>query len=178
MPFALPIDSAEDASGPRWRVSPFGYSRINACSRLPETFRSDPRPSSALGAKASTVSPCSFLRDTENTILFLSLVSHLSQHFFINGYFRCAFASLFLHPYLLVKVRTRFLASWRPLTGLFHHPPFFCRRGRTPVNVFGFIDKPARLTAGLVHLPADCLRIQLSVDRKSLQTLLLNNSSL
>ena len=80
----------------------------------------------------------------------------------------------FLHPYLLVKVRTRFLASWRPLTGLFHHPPFFCRRGRTPVNVFGFFDKPARLTAGLVLLPADCLRIQLSVDRKSLQTLLLN----
>jgi hypothetical protein len=38
------------------RVSPFGYSRINACSQLPETFRRLPRPSSALGAKAST--PC------------------------------------------------------------------------------------------------------------------------
>ena len=38
------------------RVSPFGHLRINVCSRLPEAFRSLPRPSSALGAKAST--PC------------------------------------------------------------------------------------------------------------------------
>ena len=37
------------------RVSPFGYLRINACLRLPEAFRSLPRPSSTLGAKASTV---------------------------------------------------------------------------------------------------------------------------
>ena len=36
------------------RVSPFGHLRINVCSRLPEAFRSLPRPSSALGAKAST----------------------------------------------------------------------------------------------------------------------------
>ena len=35
-------------------VSPFGYLRINACSQLPEAFRCLPRPSSALGAKAST----------------------------------------------------------------------------------------------------------------------------
>jgi hypothetical protein len=39
------------------RVSPFGYLRINVCSRLPEAFRSLPRPSSALGAKASTSCP-------------------------------------------------------------------------------------------------------------------------
>jgi hypothetical protein len=39
------------------RVSPFGHSRINACSQLPETFRRLPRPSSALGAKASTSCP-------------------------------------------------------------------------------------------------------------------------
>ena len=38
------------------RVSPFGHSRITACSQLPETFRRLPRPSSAPGAKAST--PC------------------------------------------------------------------------------------------------------------------------
>ena len=38
------------------RVSPFGYPRIDACSQLPEAFRRLPRPSSALGAKAST--PC------------------------------------------------------------------------------------------------------------------------
>src|SRR3954470_23015300 len=39
------------------RVSPFGRSRINACSQLPGTYRSLPRPSSALGAKASTSCP-------------------------------------------------------------------------------------------------------------------------
>ena len=39
------------------RVSPFGYPRINACLRLPEAYRSLPRPSSALNAKASTVRP-------------------------------------------------------------------------------------------------------------------------
>jgi hypothetical protein len=38
------------------RVSPFGYPWINACSQLPRAFRRLPRPSSALGAKAST--PC------------------------------------------------------------------------------------------------------------------------
>ena len=39
-------------------VSPFGDPRINACSRLPKAFRSVPRPSSPLGAKASTRCPC------------------------------------------------------------------------------------------------------------------------
>ena len=38
-------------------VVPFGYPRINACSRLPMAFRSVPRPSSPLGAKASTKCP-------------------------------------------------------------------------------------------------------------------------
>ncbi len=37
--------------------SPFGYPRINACSRLPMAFRSVPRPSSPPGAKASTECP-------------------------------------------------------------------------------------------------------------------------
>ena len=41
---------------PMW-VSPFGHRRIIACSRLPDAFRSVPRPSSPPGAKASTVSP-------------------------------------------------------------------------------------------------------------------------
>ena len=39
------------------RVSPFGHLRIDVCSRLPGAFRSLPRPSSALGAKASTSCP-------------------------------------------------------------------------------------------------------------------------
>jgi hypothetical protein len=46
-----------DAVGLRRQVFPFGDPRIDACTRLPEAYRSVPRPSSALGAKASTVSP-------------------------------------------------------------------------------------------------------------------------
>ena len=38
----------------RW-VAPFGHPRIKACLRLPEAYRSLPRPSSLPGAKASTV---------------------------------------------------------------------------------------------------------------------------
>ena len=38
-------------------VAPFGYPRINACSRLPVAFRSVPRLSSPPGAKASTECP-------------------------------------------------------------------------------------------------------------------------
>ena len=39
-------------------VSPFGNPRIKACSRLPPAYRSVPRPSSPLSAKASTRYPC------------------------------------------------------------------------------------------------------------------------
>ena len=38
-------------------VSPFGHPRINDRSHLPAAFRSVPRPSSPLGAKASTERP-------------------------------------------------------------------------------------------------------------------------
>jgi hypothetical protein len=37
------------------RVSPFGYRRLGACTRLPDAFRSVPRPSSALVTQASPV---------------------------------------------------------------------------------------------------------------------------
>ena len=43
------------------RVSPFGNPRIKACSQLPTAYRSVPRPSSPLGAKASTRCPCQTL---------------------------------------------------------------------------------------------------------------------
>ena len=43
------------------RVSPFGCLRFIACLRLPVAFRSLPRPSSALGARASTL--CSYSLD-------------------------------------------------------------------------------------------------------------------
>ena len=94
VPFSPPIYSAADDGGSLHRVSPFGYLRLNACSRLLAAFRSDPRPSSALGAKASTVSPCSFARDTENSILFLLfllfwLASYAPCIFFLVSIFAC-----------------------------------------------------------------------------------------
>jgi hypothetical protein len=46
-----------DGDTPKGWVAPFGYPRINACSRLPVAFRSVPRPSSPPGAKASTECP-------------------------------------------------------------------------------------------------------------------------
>ena len=39
------------------RVAPFGNPRISACLRLPEAYRSLPRPSSPSRAKASTMCP-------------------------------------------------------------------------------------------------------------------------
>jgi hypothetical protein len=39
------------------RVSPFGHRRITGCVLLPDAFRSLPRPSSPVRAKASTVRP-------------------------------------------------------------------------------------------------------------------------
>ncbi len=46
----------------KWGVSPFGYPRINDRSHLPAAFRSVPRPSSPLGAKASTI--CSYFNSS------------------------------------------------------------------------------------------------------------------
>ena len=45
-----------NASSMHW-VVPFGNLRINACMQLPEAYRSLPRPSSPLSAKASTIRP-------------------------------------------------------------------------------------------------------------------------
>ena len=50
------MDSAHDTPSRGW-VAPFGDPRIKARSRLPGACRSVPRPSSPLGAKASTRCP-------------------------------------------------------------------------------------------------------------------------
>ena len=50
------------AGSPCGGVSPFGHPRINDRSHLPAAFRSVPRPSSPLGAKAST--KCPYMLDT------------------------------------------------------------------------------------------------------------------
>ena len=39
------------------RVSPFGHLRIKSCLHLPGAYRSLPRPSSPIDAKASTIRP-------------------------------------------------------------------------------------------------------------------------
>ena len=48
--------SCKSDRGSLCRVSPFGHPGIGARSQLPRAFRSVPRPSSALSAKASSVS--------------------------------------------------------------------------------------------------------------------------
>ena len=55
VPSACTMDSCMGDSSSNCRVSPFGYQGIYACLRLPLAFRSLPRPSSALGALASTL---------------------------------------------------------------------------------------------------------------------------
>ena len=52
----------------RW-VSPFGNHRIKGCSRLPGAYRSVPRPSSPLNAKASTRSPYALDRSQQNSCM-------------------------------------------------------------------------------------------------------------
>src|SRR5262249_59287346 len=52
----LCIQFSDTALSAQW-VPPFGNLRINACLRLPEAYRSLPRPSSPSIAKASIVSP-------------------------------------------------------------------------------------------------------------------------
>ena len=44
------------------RVTPFGHLRINSCLQIPGAYRSLPRPSSLLEAKASSVRSCSLSR--------------------------------------------------------------------------------------------------------------------
>jgi hypothetical protein len=56
--FASGSNEPDDGVHPR-RVSPFGHPRIKACLRLPEAYRSLPRPSSPACAKASTACPYS-----------------------------------------------------------------------------------------------------------------------
>ena len=57
------------------QVPPFGYLRIYACLQLPAAFRSWPRPSSVVGAQASTLSP--FLFTPNLKIHIKSFKSHM-----------------------------------------------------------------------------------------------------
>jgi hypothetical protein len=67
VPSSETMDSSQGDRTSFYRVSPFGYLRLNVCLRLPVAFRSLPRPSSAIGARASTL--CSFQLDPLQTSL-------------------------------------------------------------------------------------------------------------
>ena len=79
-----------------YRVSPFGHPRLNACFRLPSAFRRLLRPSSAVGARASTL--CSSLLDLAS-FLFRSDSSSLSRRYYSQT-FVDKFAS---YPYFLIS---------------------------------------------------------------------------
>ena len=82
------------------RVSTFGYQRFDVCLRLPVAFRSLPRPSSVLGALASTLCSSSldyvFLRPTSFSVSSTST------------YFDWSFDSL--SSCAVVKIRPRHLS--------------------------------------------------------------------
>ena len=74
---------ADIQSSTGW-VAPFGHLRITGCLRLPEAFRSLPRPSSPMGAKASPV-----------YAYFFSLLAQRTQ-----GYASSALVTLYLTRFL------------------------------------------------------------------------------
>ena len=77
-------------------VSPFGHPRINDRSHLPAAFRSVPRPSSPLGAKAST--KCPLLLDTrispQPSLARRPLIPHATPNLFGPGRRRLDFRIL------------------------------------------------------------------------------------
>ena len=85
------MDSCKRSKSSTYWVSPFGYHGISACLRLPHAFRSLPRPSSALGALASTLCSCSL-----DFFVILRLrynFSGLLTFFFATGLLRLSFSS-------------------------------------------------------------------------------------
>ena len=79
------------------QVFPFGYLRVSACLQLVVAFRSLPRPSSALSAKASTVCPYSL--DLLSSILMAGPSSSLfrNSRFSVRNCFLLLFQKNFFH---------------------------------------------------------------------------------
>ena len=75
------------------RVPPFGYPRIVACLQLPVAFRSWPRPSSAVGALASTL--CSSSLDFFVAFLLRPTKLNMSFRFFFSLRFRFGLFRIF-----------------------------------------------------------------------------------
>ncbi len=71
------MDSDHDPS--KRGVAPFGHLGIKACSRLPQDFRSVPRPSSPPSAKAST--RCPSLAQSQNSRQSSVIRRQISDHY-------------------------------------------------------------------------------------------------
>ena len=99
---------------PKGWVAPFGYPRINACSRLPVAFRSVPRPSSPPGAKASTECP-SLARD-RNTSLDVPSTMHRN------------------HPQRIVAAHRRPTLAQHTTVASEHRPVAGCRNIRSDLR--------------------------------------------
>ena len=80
-----------------WWVSPFRYLRIKGCSHLPATFRSVPRLSSPLKAKASTKCPFALVFIDTISCAFFSVSPHNTH---INV---CAMSTFFLFDLCILK---------------------------------------------------------------------------
>ena len=83
------------------RVAPFGHLRINARLQLPVAFRSLPRPSSSLRAKASTIRP--YLLPILKLILSSgSRPTHFYSRVSTLFFFSKLVNELFLYSYILI----------------------------------------------------------------------------
>ena len=91
-----------DAAGSPQRVSPFGHPRIDACTPLPEAFRSVPRPSSAFGAIGIHRKPfVTSARDAEKSKLFafsrsIQLVRCILPYIFLSALTAGSWPSLYV----------------------------------------------------------------------------------
>jgi len=107
---------------PMW-VSPFRHLWLNGCTHLAKAFRSVPRLSSALDAKASSVCSGSFFLDTYSvslqrtyhsrldTMLAFDCLRYLSSLFLVLQRWR--FLSCVFSSYSLVKVRSEVIPQRR-----------------------------------------------------------------
>ena len=97
----MPMDSACSGGGFLRRVSPFRHPWITGCLRLPMAFRSLPRLSSALSAKASALCPSLLNPSISAVHSFASSVALLEFLYFCSAFFSDVSYLLFRHDILI-----------------------------------------------------------------------------
>ncbi len=97
----MPMDSACSDGGFLRRVSPFRHPWIAGCLRLPMAFRSLPRLSSALSAKASALCPSLLNPSISAVHSFASSVALLEFLYFCSAFFSDVSYLLFRHDILI-----------------------------------------------------------------------------